>query len=152
MWRNASDFHHRFHILHDSLVYIVQAQPLQWQSSAAQNGGKQKQNVEIKNTWVQVNYLRLVFFTLVHTLHLQQVLGHAHTRQPWQHSEMTRQAELCGGPTGIMSKLDWNQTQTHGSIVEILWLHDDSPTQTERERHDSFQKLTLNSLFSKYVI
>lgn len=44
-------------------------------------------------------HLWLVLFVLADPLHLQQVLGHTHTRQPRQHPQVTGQAELCGVQT-----------------------------------------------------
>lgn len=44
------------------------------------------------------SHLWLMLLTLVDSLHLQQVFGHAHTWQPWQHSQVTRQAKLCNDP------------------------------------------------------
>lgn len=44
------------------------------------------------------SHLRLMLLTLVDSLHLQQVFGHAHTGQPRQHSQVTRQAKLCNDP------------------------------------------------------
>lgn len=60
---------------------------------------------------VNRSHLWLVLLVLIHTLHLQQVLGHAHTGKPRLQSQMTRQAELCEGSDrdGQLRCFYWNQ-------------------------------------------
>lgn len=101
------------------------------------------------------SYLWLVFFILAHTLHLQQVLCYTHTRQPWQHSQMTRQAELCKIQTVTMSNVGRKQSQStiiltlceimNKCLVSAWWqLHTHKRKNYAfflRQRQDSLQNL-----------
>lgn len=106
----------------------------------------------LHNEWFLVklwpSHLWLVLLTPAHSLKLQQVLGHAHTWQPWLYSQMTGQAELCRAQTETKSQ-QWDLTDVsavHSPDTRLCsWAQHQASTQNSSNWPTQLDGLTFNS-------